>query len=142
MKPKQHQAMKTTVIFRKFRDGEVIALFPYEIADHNGAVSSYMHVGQHSGADLGIIQDTKPASPEEYGDLAAELRSIGYDLSIRRRVDRRLYAIKFRLQYLRNELRNERISYAELAELQSLARYIDPGDTELLGAAGVPEFNG
>ena len=48
--------------------------------------------------------------------------------------------INERLEYLRTELRNERISYGELAELQSLAQYIDRGDVELLEAAGVPEF--
>lgn len=44
-----------------------------------------------------------------------------------------------RLEYLRGELRAERISWGELAELQSLADRIDPGDAELLEAAGVPE---
>lgn len=44
-----------------------------------------------------------------------------------------------RLEYLRGELRGERISYGELAELQSLAPYIEAGDVELLEAAGVPE---
>ncbi len=44
-----------------------------------------------------------------------------------------------RLEYLRGELQAERISYGELAELQSLAQYIKPGDVELLEAAGVPE---
>lgn len=48
-------------------------------------------------------------------------------------------ANKERLEYLRRELRAERISWGELAELQSLAKYIDPGDTELLEAAGVEE---
>lgn len=45
-----------------------------------------------------------------------------------------------RLAYLRNEIRNERISYAEIAELQTLADHIDPSDVELLERAGVPEF--
>jgi len=45
-----------------------------------------------------------------------------------------------RLEYMRGELRAERISYGDLAELQSLAQFIEPGDTELLEAAGVPEF--
>ena len=45
-----------------------------------------------------------------------------------------------RLEYLRGELRGERISLGELLELQSLAESIDPGDVELLEAAGVPEF--
>jgi hypothetical protein len=49
------------------------------------------------------------------------------------------YAIKERLEYLRGEIRAERISYGELAELQSLAQYIERGDVELLEAAGVPE---
>jgi hypothetical protein len=48
-------------------------------------------------------------------------------------------AAKQRLEYLRGELRAERISYGELHELQSLAAHIDPGDVELLEAAGVPE---
>ncbi len=47
--------------------------------------------------------------------------------------------IKKRLEYLRQELRQERISYGELAELQSLAEHIDLDDVELLEAAGVPE---
>ena len=47
--------------------------------------------------------------------------------------------IKKRLEYLRGELRAERISYGELCELQSLATHIDPSDIELLEAAGVPE---
>jgi len=48
--------------------------------------------------------------------------------------------IKNRLEFLRRELRLERISYSELAELQSLVEYIDLSDVELLEAAGVPEF--
>lgn len=48
--------------------------------------------------------------------------------------------VQQRLEYLRQELRMERISMSELAELQSLKDQIDPGDVELLEAAGVPEF--
>jgi hypothetical protein len=44
-----------------------------------------------------------------------------------------------RLEYLRGELRAERISYGELVELQGLAEHIDPGDVELREAAGIPE---
>lgn len=47
---------------------------------------------------------------------------------------------KRRLEELRVELREERISYGELAELQGLAEFIEEGDVELLEAAGVPEF--
>lgn len=45
-----------------------------------------------------------------------------------------------RLEYLRQELRAERISYGELVELESLAAFIDPNDVELREAAGLPEF--
>lgn len=48
--------------------------------------------------------------------------------------------VKQRLEYLRGELRAERISYGELAELADLKAHIEPGDVELLEAAGVPEF--
>lgn len=49
--------------------------------------------------------------------------------------------IRDRLESLRGELRAERISYGELLELQSLAEHIEPGDVELLEAAGVPEHD-
>lgn len=45
-----------------------------------------------------------------------------------------------RLEYLRGEIRAERISYGELSELQGLAAHIESHDTELLEWAGVPEF--
>lgn len=49
--------------------------------------------------------------------------------------------IKRRLEYLRKELRAERISQEELLELQSLKGYIEKGDVELLQAVGVPEVS-
>lgn len=47
--------------------------------------------------------------------------------------------IKERLEYLRGEIKAERISYGEIAELQDLAAHIEPGDVLLLEWAGVPE---
>lgn len=47
--------------------------------------------------------------------------------------------IKERLEYLRGEIRGERISYGEIAELQDLAAHINPDDVELLEWAGVEE---
>lgn len=44
-----------------------------------------------------------------------------------------------RLEYLRQEIRAERISYDEIHELQSLVKHIDPSDVELLEWAGVEE---
>jgi hypothetical protein len=48
-------------------------------------------------------------------------------------------AAKQRLEYLRGEIEAERVSYGEIAELQSLVEYIEPGDVLLLEWAGVPE---
>lgn len=50
-----------------------------------------------------------------------------------------LQKIKNRLEYLRGEIEAERISYGEIAELQELAGYIEPGDSLLMQWAGVPE---
>ena len=47
--------------------------------------------------------------------------------------------IKARLAYLRKEIKAERISYGEIAELYSLRKYIGLDDTLLLQWAGVPE---
>ena len=49
--------------------------------------------------------------------------------------------VKQRLEYLRGEIQAERISYDEIAELQSLADHIENDDMLLLEWAGVPEDN-
>lgn len=49
-------------------------------------------------------------------------------------------SVQDRLGYLRNEIRAERISWGEIAELQGLAEHIGEGDVELLEWAGVPEW--
>ncbi len=70
-------------VFRKWRDtGDVIALFPELPSDLYGwFCDSYMHVGQHGGADYhGVIGQTVPATPGECADLSVELRRIGYRL--------------------------------------------------------------
>lgn len=47
--------------------------------------------------------------------------------------------VEKRLEELRQAIRDENISYGELAELQSLVKHIDKSDVELLEAAGVDE---
>ena len=75
----------TKVIFRKFEDGEIIALFPEQKLG-NGLIGSYMHIGQHSPASEFIVDDTTLATEDEYRELKAELESIGYHLEIRKRM--------------------------------------------------------
>ena len=82
---------KTAVVFRKYKEGDIIALFPYEI-DSGTCIMSYQHVGQHSGADYDhMIHCTKPAKQKEYRDLYTELVGIGYDLEIIKRQNRHKY---------------------------------------------------
>ena len=47
--------------------------------------------------------------------------------------------INKKLEHFRKEIEAEKISYGEIAELQSLKKYIDKGDTLLLEWAGVKE---
>jgi hypothetical protein len=47
--------------------------------------------------------------------------------------------IKKRLEEIRKSIIAENISTGEIVELQSLAKYIDKGDVQLLEWAGVPE---
>lgn len=85
----------TKVIFRKFKGGEVIALFPQEPAKSDGwECMSYMHQGQHSAASPRIVDNTKAATPKEYAPLVAELLSIGYRLDIRKRFARNDYKVR------------------------------------------------
>lgn len=78
--------MKTKVIFRIFKQGDVLALFPEEKETRPGEVLSYQHIGQHGAADYGhCIRITRPASVEEYAPLKRELESLGYELDIRKK---------------------------------------------------------
>lgn len=84
----EQDTTETVVIFRKYPDGEIIALFP---AEREGPyVTSYVHVGQHGDASYGrVIEDTVLAAPDEYAALANELIRIGYKLKIRQRLPAR-----------------------------------------------------
>jgi hypothetical protein len=81
---------KTRVIFKKFDEGDIIALFPELAGGMNPYTTceSYMHVGQH-GATSVELAGLNPANPEEYASLKAELESLGYDLTIARRMTRK-----------------------------------------------------
>lgn len=71
----------TRVVFRRYPDGQLIALFPdIPWSGQRSETTSYMHIGQHGAADYShVVATTKPATEGEYGDLLAELKAIGYD---------------------------------------------------------------
>lgn len=87
MAKNKHNSETTKVVFRKFKNGEIIALFP-EIDEVGGTIMSYMHVGQHGYASRLIVADTKLATAQEFGPLFTELESIGYRLDVKHRLTR------------------------------------------------------
>ena len=86
----------TKVVFRKFRNGEVIALFPELVGDMNPAhCAAYMHVGQHSAAfAAAITSDAKLATKAEYAGLYRELEQIGYSLDVVKKMTYRMQSIR------------------------------------------------
>jgi hypothetical protein len=57
--------MKDKVIYRKYKNGDIVAVFPYMIW-HGSFVTCFDGCG-HGGCDYWhIIKQTKPANPEEY----------------------------------------------------------------------------
>lgn len=87
----------TEVIFRRFpKDNQIIALFPYDIYNSRGGITSYMHVGQHGEAEYSAcIKKAKPAKEQEYKDLKEELESLGYNLKV---INKRTYK-KYLVEY-------------------------------------------
>lgn len=70
----------TPVIFRKFPEGDIIAMFPTIPGTMNpNTCNSYQHLGQNGSATIDLIYGTKPATEQEYKDLLQELVNIGYD---------------------------------------------------------------
>jgi len=67
---------KTKVVFLKFPQGDIIAMFP-EIPGTNkpGDCLSYQHTGQHGAASTELLRELQPATPEEYAPLKSELEN-------------------------------------------------------------------
>lgn len=88
--------MKTKTVFRIYKDGEVIALFPQVSAEQWGVYcQSFMHVGQHGGADITtVVTQTRLAKLKEYKALAMELRQRGYKLQIAKRCTHKDFNIR------------------------------------------------
>ena len=78
----------TITVFRKYRNGDIIAIFPFEISNMSYYYClSYEAIGQHGTADpVHIIRQTKPATESEYASLKLELERIGYVVETRKRI--------------------------------------------------------
>lgn len=88
--------MKTKVIFRKWKNGDIIALFPEEPGTYDASTcNSYEHNGQHGSAEPRyVIQATTLAKPAEYADLKQELERIGYDLDVKKLYANNMYVAR------------------------------------------------
>lgn len=75
----------TDVIFRRWRNGNIIALFPREPGTNSPyTCGSYEHIGQHGAATPDhVVSLTTPAKPEEYAALKLELESAPYEYRLR-----------------------------------------------------------
>jgi hypothetical protein len=93
------------VIFRqfKFNDNVVIsAIFPYMIYGYGYEVTSYEHIGQHSACSLDWYRNkTKPVNltNPKVIELIKELKSIGYNLNIIKRVNHSKYLKAYYQQF-------------------------------------------
>jgi len=97
------KTQKIKTVFREYQDGEIIALFPYEIADHNYNCLIYAHIGQHGVANYThVIDTTKPAKDAQ--KLKKELESIGYEIQEIQRISRPKVdaAIKSYIEFYKN----------------------------------------
>ena len=73
---------RTKVIFRKERDGEVVAYFPEDPGSRDPyTCTCFAHIGQH-GIAAADVTGTKPASPTEYAALKRELESAPYNYDL------------------------------------------------------------
>lgn len=87
----------TTVVFRKFPHGDIIALFPEIPGSSDPATcSSYQHIGQHGAASEDLIRDTAKAGYSEFEPLAKEITGLGYRLRLALRITPKMRAARIR----------------------------------------------
>ncbi len=77
----------TEMIFRvdttKDFKGTIFAVFPYDVSDTSGRITTYQHVGQHSSGDYQTCLNTsRPANELESIELKTELEQRGYNIKI------------------------------------------------------------
>jgi hypothetical protein len=66
------------VMFRREAGGGVLAVFPY-LDEEDGCVACYAHLGQHAATTWRYVtRGTRPAAPDEYASLKAELEGAPY----------------------------------------------------------------
>lgn len=87
---KHHAWCITRVVFR-MQEGEVVAWMPFEPGTNDPYTCTiYVHNGQHGSGDVSLMMRGRPATPEEYAPLMAELQGkpYGYIVKPVKRVSR------------------------------------------------------
>lgn len=73
----------TAVAFRRWPNGDIIAIMPEIPGTSPYDCRMYEHVGQHSAGDISLVmQRTRAAKPVEYAELLHELEQIGYQVRV------------------------------------------------------------
>ena len=92
------KVVRPCVIFRKYKNGDIIAVFPYEVETHHGYILCYEHVGQHGHGNYNVIvAKTTLATPEEYKCLLKELENLGYkNLKVQKKRNHKKYLEEWR----------------------------------------------
>ena len=80
--------MKTKVCFRLENNGQISAVFPYLICDHNKNITIWDSVSGHGAASYGYAtMNTVPARPSEYAQAKRILeQNYGYKLQVLKRM--------------------------------------------------------
>ncbi len=70
------------VYIRRFKDGDLIALFPKVKFDNVGNIMSYMTIGQHGAASPTLIHELASVenNSEDVMEFKKELRAVGYEI--------------------------------------------------------------
>jgi hypothetical protein len=87
----KQQEFVDKVVFRKLLgvgDQPVMAVFPEEPAlDVDYLCANFMHAGQPGACNpKNIVNNSRPATPEEYAALKRQLEDEGYILDVRQRI--------------------------------------------------------
>lgn len=84
----------TPVIFKR-EGNDIVAIFPTLPGTNEFDMTCYAHIGRHSSCAANYASSLKPAKPEEFAVLHAELVRIGYDdLQIVRKVTQKHFAAR------------------------------------------------
>ncbi len=86
------------VIFKKdtTNNNEIIAFMPYDICNWQGDFTCYAHIGQHSTTNYNYYLRCKPATQEEYKSLYNELKNIGYEIEVIKKINTKKLQIAYK----------------------------------------------